>query len=257
MKAVILAAGRGSRMGHLTDSLCKPMLPLRDGKPLLEHILLSLPERVNKAIVVTGYKGEIIREYFGEKYRDVSIEYVEQNIDDPDAKGTWPALCLAKDLLLENQGESFLLLNADDLFDRDSLEKLVESRNGILIGDVESLAEAKRFGVVIVEDGKMLEIEEKPDNPKSTTVSVGAYVFENSILSQDNPVKRVNGEMTVPDVVEAFRKENILDAVMVKEWRPIGTEEEYRNELLKNEEGSSEVIIGMKNDILGNKQTCH
>lgn len=240
MKAVILAAGRGSRMGRLTDNLCKPMLPLRDGKPLLEHVLKSLPERVDRAIIVTGYKGELIRNYFGDNFKNIFIEYRYQDIDDSEMKGTWPAMCLAKEVLLEDEGETFLVLNADDLFDKESLEKLVESRNGILIGQVKSLDAARRFGVVIVEDGKMKEIEEKPDNPKSTTVSVGAYVFGNNILLEDNPAKRANGEMMLPDVVESFRKENVLDAVLVKEWKPIGTEEEYRNELSREEEGNSE-----------------
>jgi NDP-sugar pyrophosphorylase family protein len=240
MDAVILAAGRGSRMGALTDEVCKPMLPLRDGKPLLEHIFKTLPKRVDRVILITGYKGELIREYFGGGFGDISVEYKQQDINDSEMKGTWPALCLAKDALLENQSTSFLLLNADDLFDKGSLEKLAESRNGILIGEVESLDAAKRFGVVVVEDGKMKEIEEKPDNPKSMTVSVGAYVFDNCILLEDNPAKRGNGEMVVPDVLESFKKENVLDAVLVKEWKPIGTEEEYRNELLKKEERNGE-----------------
>jgi len=65
MKAVILAAGKGTRMGHLTNELPKPMLRVR-GKPILEHILEGLSSAgIGEMFIVTGFRGEVIEEYFG------------------------------------------------------------------------------------------------------------------------------------------------------------------------------------------------
>ena len=66
MKAVILAAGKGTRMRELTNELPKPMLPVQ-GQPILEHILRGLiAAGVHEVFIVTGWKAEAIESYFGD-----------------------------------------------------------------------------------------------------------------------------------------------------------------------------------------------
>lgn len=79
MKAVILAAGRGTRMGPLTQEVPKPMLRVR-GRPLLESILLALKETgVSEVVIVTGYRAEVIESYFRDgEGLGLAIEYVRQ-----------------------------------------------------------------------------------------------------------------------------------------------------------------------------------
>jgi len=67
MQCVILVAGRGTRMGKLTDSCPKPMLPIK-GKPKLVYTLENLPEEIDEVILVIGYLGEQIRNFFGDEY---------------------------------------------------------------------------------------------------------------------------------------------------------------------------------------------
>lgn len=69
MKAVILAAGKGTRMKGLTDELPKPMLKVQ-GKPILEHIVTGLiGAGVREIFIVTGYKADLIEDYFGDGSR--------------------------------------------------------------------------------------------------------------------------------------------------------------------------------------------
>ena len=93
MKAVILAAGKGTRMGGLTDEVPKPMLPV-EGRPILEHIVTGLREAgVGEFCIITGWKAEVIEGHFGNGSDfGVSISYERQTVQD----GTGKAPELAK-----------------------------------------------------------------------------------------------------------------------------------------------------------------
>ncbi len=109
MKAVILAAGKGTRMKELTNALPKPMLPVQ-GRPILEHILTGLRDTgIREFCLVTGWKRESIENYFGDGSRwGVDIRFVEQKVQD----GTGKAPELAKDFV---GNEPFLLTYGDIL----------------------------------------------------------------------------------------------------------------------------------------------
>lgn len=87
MKAVILAAGKGTRMGELTNELPKPMLRVQ-GKPILEHILLGLIDSgVREFFIVTGHRAEVIESYFKDgKSWTVRIQYGRQIVQDGTGK---------------------------------------------------------------------------------------------------------------------------------------------------------------------------
>jgi dTDP-glucose pyrophosphorylase len=87
VKAVILAAGKGTRMRELTDALPKPMLKVQ-GKPILEHILDGLKSAgIREIFVVTGYRADVVEGYFGAGERfGLSIVYGRQVIQDGTGK---------------------------------------------------------------------------------------------------------------------------------------------------------------------------
>jgi dTDP-glucose pyrophosphorylase len=87
MKAVILAAGKGTRMGELTSELPKPMLRVQ-GKPILEHILQGLMEAgVRDFFIVTGFRAEVIEEFFGDgKKWGARVHYGRQMVQDGTGK---------------------------------------------------------------------------------------------------------------------------------------------------------------------------
>src|SRR4051812_26962829 len=87
MKAVILAAGKGTRMGELTDACPKPMLPVH-GKPILQHIIEGLRDHgVSQVFVVTGYRAEVVEKHFGNGSNfGIHIEYGRQLAQDGTGK---------------------------------------------------------------------------------------------------------------------------------------------------------------------------
>lgn len=109
MKAVILAAGKGTRMKELTQARPKPMLPVQ-GRPILEHILDGLQRAgIREVCIVTGWRGETIRNHFGDGARlGLRLAYVEQPVPD----GTGKAPELARDFV---GTEPFLLSYGDIL----------------------------------------------------------------------------------------------------------------------------------------------
>lgn len=173
MKALLLAAGEGKRMHPLTKEVPKPMLRLR-GKPLLQHIIESLPVEVTELIVVVGYKQEAIRSYFGTEFQGRPIRYLVQE----SYTGTADALELCRPYLAE--GERFVLTYGDDIYDTESIARCLTHQYAFLVGEVE---DPRRYGVILLnQDGTIAEIEEKPEHPKSNLVAPGLYVLDTKIF---------------------------------------------------------------------------
>src|SRR5204862_2946180 len=82
-KAVILAAGRGTRMRELTAELPKPMIHVR-GKPVLQHILEGLRDAgIDQLLLVVGYRADVVRDFFGDGSRyNIAIQYATQTVQD-------------------------------------------------------------------------------------------------------------------------------------------------------------------------------
>jgi UDP-N-acetylglucosamine diphosphorylase / glucose-1-phosphate thymidylyltransferase / UDP-N-acetylgalactosamine diphosphorylase / glucosamine-1-phosphate N-acetyltransferase / galactosamine-1-phosphate N-acetyltransferase len=123
MKAVILAAGKGTRMKELTNEVPKPMLRAQ-GKPILEHIVTGLLQAgIRDIFIVTGFRAEVIEGYFQDGSRwNASIKYGRQVIQD----GTGKAPELAKDFV----GTSpFLLTYGDILVKPDTYRRMIERFN--------------------------------------------------------------------------------------------------------------------------------
>jgi dTDP-glucose pyrophosphorylase len=121
MKAIILAAGRGSRMGELTNSIPKPLIDFK-GKPLLSYKLEALPQEITEAIIIVGYMGDAVRERFGSPFTrpsgdSISLLYIEQ----PEPKGTGDAISRAIPLLGD---EYALVVMGDDIYDSSDLSIL-------------------------------------------------------------------------------------------------------------------------------------
>jgi dTDP-glucose pyrophosphorylase len=119
MKAVILAAGKGTRMRELTNELPKPMLKVQ-GKPILEHILEGIRGAgIKEFCIVTGYRAEVVEAYFGDGSRwGVGIRSVRQAVQD----GTGKAPEAAKDFVGK---DAFLLTYGDILVKPETYQQMV------------------------------------------------------------------------------------------------------------------------------------
>lgn len=119
MKAVILAAGKGTRMKELTNEIPKPMLRVH-GKPILEHILSGLlAAGIREVFIVTGYKAEVIENHFGDGSKwNARIAYGRQLVQD----GTGKAPELAREFV---GSDNFLLTYGDILVKPETYSQMV------------------------------------------------------------------------------------------------------------------------------------
>lgn len=122
MQAIILAAGMGKRLGEYTHDNTKCMLEV-NGIRLIDRAIAALKKvEVSRVILVVGYKGQNVKNYIGDNYQGIPIEYVENSIFDK--TNNIYSLYLAKDYML---AEDTLLLESDIIFDPSVIKKLVEN----------------------------------------------------------------------------------------------------------------------------------
>jgi len=214
MKAIILAGGEGMRMRPLTDDKPKQLVEVA-GKPILDHILEALPPEITELILVIGYRGDQIRAHYGSEHRGRPIAYVAQT----ERKGTMHALRLCESYLKER--ERFLVMYADDVHGMDGLAACVASP--ALTLSVLSVEDPRRFGVVETNaEGRIVDLVEKPENPKSNLVSTGVFVLDKNIFRY-RAARLLNGEEYLAEAVAAMiRDGRTFYAVPSSLWIPIG-----------------------------------
>ncbi len=195
MKAVVLVAGKGTRMEPLTSSCPKVMLQVAN-KPILEHILNSAIEAgIEGFVFITGYLEEQIREYFGDGSKwGVSIEYVQQK----EQLGTANAIGCAKGYV----DGAFLVLNGDMLIGQEDLKALV-SRTEEAVICVKEVENPSDFGVLETANNKVVRIIEKPKNPPTNLANAGIYLFRESIFDFiDKTQASVRNEFEITDSIQ-------------------------------------------------------
>jgi UDP-N-acetylglucosamine diphosphorylase / glucose-1-phosphate thymidylyltransferase / UDP-N-acetylgalactosamine diphosphorylase / glucosamine-1-phosphate N-acetyltransferase / galactosamine-1-phosphate N-acetyltransferase len=137
MKAVILAAGKGTRMKELTHELPKPMLPVQ-GRPILEHILEGLlAAGIRDVCLITGWKAEVIEAHFGDGSRfGARIQYARQVVQD----GTGKAPEYAKEFV---GSSDFLLTYGDILVRPETYQRMVDRWRGGTFGGLLTVTEGQ------------------------------------------------------------------------------------------------------------------
>ena len=249
-KAVILAAGWGTRLRPLTLGRPKPAIRLLEGT-LIEHNLKELSGLVEEAIIVVGYKDEVIRERVKDEFAGIKIKYVRQE----EQFGTGHAAQVALPFL----DDDFLILNGDDLYLREDIEKCLKKNPSILVKEVD---DPTRYGQVSVENGAVKEIVEKPSAPISNLINVGCYYLNKSFFEKEIE-KSSRGEYEIIDFLKYYIKEkNTLYFATAKNWLPItypwsileGVEELFKTAEEKRE-GLIEEGVFMEGKIIMEKES--
>lgn len=207
-QAVILAAGRGTRMRELTEDLPKPMIPVR-GRPILEHIVTGLAAHgVTRFLIVVGYRKDVVMDYFGDGSRfGVAIEYVEQVKQD----GTGRVVDLGRDF---TGGDPFVLSYGDILVAPESYAPLVDFAGVDAKIAVKRDEDVRKGGAVFIDGNQWVtDIIEKggPDAPTSPYYNAGIYSFSPEIYDFTARIElspRGEYELTdaIRDLVRAGRK---------------------------------------------------
>ena len=188
-KAVVLAAGRGTRMRELTADLPKPMIEVR-GKPVLQHIVEGLRDAgIREFLIVVGYHGDTVRNFLGDGSRyDIAIQYATQTVQD----GTGRVVDLARDFV----GESpFVLSYGDILVNPTNYKRVVSLPENVetIITVIRGEDVSKGGAVFVNEQMELVDIREKAQPSEAAGLrpisecavpfyNAGLYAFRASIF---------------------------------------------------------------------------
>lgn len=192
MKAVVLAAGKGARMGPFTISEPKVMIPVAN-RPILEHVVSALVENsIREIVIVVGYQRERIMSHFEDGGQfGAKIEYVTQ----VKRLGTGHALWESRDKL----GDRFLVLNGSNVVDRQAVADIASQEPpSILITESE---EPTKYGVVAERDGFLERIVEKPSERISNLINTGIYSLDQSFFNDGERLIK-EGRYDVPSILQ-------------------------------------------------------
>ena len=211
MKAVILAAGEGTRLRPFTETMPKVMLPVAN-KPILQYLIEALINSgIEEIIVVVGYKKEIILKYF-EDYEGIRINYVVQKSQ----LGTAHALMQAKDMVIDD----FIVLAGDNIVDYSSINKIlkIDSEYAILIKDH---SQTSKYGAVAVDKNYLKEIVEKPDIEEHSLISTGVYKLPVKVFKTIEKIAS-EGEYSLSTLInQLIMQGNKIPAVKADLWMDI------------------------------------
>ena len=211
MDAIILAAGKGTRLLPYTQGIPKPLLPVQ-GRPILDWILGALPP-VERVVVVVNYLGEQIEEYLKKQTHVKNVTTVRQAVP----RGTGDALMSCKEAITS---DTVLVLNGDDLIGKADLARLAAVPAGILVHAVDK---PDAFGIVFKNpDGTLKQIQEKPTGlAPPQLANIGGYVFPKSVFDLTLPLSP-RGEYEITDAVAMLAAKAPFHVVESNYWLPIG-----------------------------------
>ena len=202
-KAVLLAAGRGTRMRELTQELPKPMLPVR-GKPVLQHIMEGVRDAgVQDILVVVGWQADVVSKFFGDGSKlGVRLEYATQVVQD----GTGKVVELAREFV---GAEPFLLSYGDILIAPENYPRICAALAGAeAVVSVKHNEDVTQGGAVFVnEQFELVDLREKPKpgEPTSPWYNAGIYAFRPSIFDYIARLERSpRGEYELTDAIRAL-----------------------------------------------------
>lgn len=222
MTVILPLAGFGTRLRPMTWSIPKPLLQCA-GKTVLDWIFNSLSLlTVDKIVMIVGYKGDVIKEWVEEEYPGIPFEWVYQEEMEGLGHALWSAGKKA-----DIKGETLIYLG-DTVFDMDWSRISSADKNLVAVKEVEN---PKRFGVVEVENNKIINLIEKPESPPSNLAVVGLYFIKkwkslyknlNFIIKED---MRTKGEYQLTDALQRMisDKKISMETLPAKGWYDCGT----------------------------------
>lgn len=226
MKAVILAAGKGTRMKEITETIPKPMVLIKD-KPMLEHIITFVKNAgLTEFGIVIGYKKSFVEEYFGDGSGfGISITYIEQK----EQNGTGAAFHLTREF---TNGDSVFFTFGDVLTPPDNylrMKRMFEMNNCYALLGLNIINDPYRGAAVYIdEDNNIIKMVEKPPKGTSTTNlnNAGVMVFNPNIYEYTSNLKlSPRGEYELTDVFNMISEDGkvLKGYILSGYWKDIGT----------------------------------
>ncbi len=221
MEALILTAGKGTRLYPFTKTLPKPLFPVA-GKPLICHILDVLEKKVDRVIVVIGYESKQIKDTIGKLDYSFEVQWVIQQ----EQLGTGNAVKICEQ---EINASHFLMMYGDILTtpkvikDILTMGQINDHSEGVIAS--KSVRNPEKYGCLEIRNGFLVEIREKDPNPPSNQINAGIMVLPSTIFDCLSKIRKSSrGEIELTDGINMLiQKETQLSVYNIKEhWIDIG-----------------------------------
>jgi dTDP-glucose pyrophosphorylase len=214
MKAVIMAAGKGTRLFPLTENIAKPLIPIND-KPFLYYLINNLKKAgFDDFAIIVSYKKEQFTEFL-DKY-GFNATLIEQK----EVNGTGGATKLAKEFV---NGDNFILLGGDNLFSMYDLKSLNINDNYNYIFGIKSETPEK-YGVIKQKSEKLIKIVEKPKEYVGNLINLGLYKFTPEIFEAIDKINlSPRGEYELTDAITILAEQSKVNVLAIKDyWLDLG-----------------------------------
>jgi UDP-N-acetylglucosamine diphosphorylase / glucose-1-phosphate thymidylyltransferase / UDP-N-acetylgalactosamine diphosphorylase / glucosamine-1-phosphate N-acetyltransferase / galactosamine-1-phosphate N-acetyltransferase len=200
MQAIILAAGEGVRVRPLTRSRPKAMIPVAN-RPIIEYVIDALLKNgIRDIVVVVGYRKEQVTRFLNGLGVPIDVVIQEKQL------GTAHALQCAESKI---KGD-FLVLPGDNYIDPQSIARIKNIPNAILVKEHPN---PSNFGVVLLDNGLVTDIVEKPEHSPSFMVSTGIYSLKKSFFS------RIRGNDITDAISDMIHTGEQIHAVPADDWQ--------------------------------------
>lgn len=177
MEAIILAGGFGTRLQSIVKDVPKPMADI-NGIPFLSFIMDYLVRHgVSKVLLSVGYKHEIIKNYFGFRYKNIGIKYVFEAIPLGTGGAIREALkYVSDDNVIVLNGDTFFCINLSEMYD------FHRGKNSNLTIAIKAMGNCSRYGAVIIQNDRIVQFEEKSCNSFGY-INGGIYIINSKVIS--------------------------------------------------------------------------
>lgn len=229
MKVIILAGGYATRLWPLTKERAKPLL-LLNGKPLISHIIDKIPDELEIILCTNQKFSKSFKEWKNHWHKDRNIIIaVEKTHSEKQKFGALGAIveCIKRFDIKED----IWVIGGDNFFGF-SLENFISKYKGaplIAAYDIGPLKEARKFGVLTVKRGRVVEFTEKPENPNSTLVNTMCAILPQSSFCHLFEAVKKHAD-NFGSLIEYFINEAKIDVqayISNKDWFDIGSFEGY------------------------------
>ena len=225
MKGIILAGGAGTRLYPLTISYSKQLLPVFD-KPMIYYPLCTLMSaNIKEILIITTPQDQMnFKKLLGTGNQwGINLEYMVQ--DNP--RGIAEAFIIGEEFI---SNDNVALILGDNIFYGINMDKILTNTSSNFKGAkifAYQVHDPERYGVIEINNEKVISIEEKPKKPKSPYVVTGLYFYDNTVIDIAKKIKPSNrNELEITDINKVYLQEKNIDVTILKQgmvWLDVGT----------------------------------